>query len=178
MQQLALNQHAPPPPSSHHTVRASKLAVGSELSIMVVDATFRSRLFLAYAIVVDRIGEVLQEAAAWAESCDCHFLEPTLIGPTRHSRHSRRKRFRDRSKFQDICPLAGKRAFCCAAGDLVRLFQTLTATAHSQLLSEPFFGGLEDADAPRLERRRRVFCRVSKRRCIYFVSRNGFSSLY
>ena len=147
MQQLALNQNAPPPPSSHHTVRASKLAVGSGLSIMVVDATFRSRLFWAYAIVVDRIGEVLQEAAAWAESCDCHFSEPTLIGPTRHSRHSRRKLFRDRSEFQDICPLSGKRAFCCAAGDLVRLFHTLAETAHSQLLSEPFFGGIEEADS-------------------------------
>ena len=101
----------------------------------------------SYAIVVDRIGEVLQEAAAWAESCDCHFSEPTLIGPTRHSRHARRKLFRDRSEFQDICPLAGKRAFCCAAGDLVRLFHTLAETAHSQLLSEPFFGGIEEADS-------------------------------
>ena len=152
MQQLALNQNAPPPPSSHHTVRASKLAVGSELSIMVVDATFRSRLFLAYAIVVDRIGEVLQEAAAWAESCDCHFSEPTLIGPTRHSRHSRRKLFRDRSEFQDICPLSGKRAFCCAAGDLVRLSHKLTSIAHSQLLSEPFFDGLDHADSSLLFR--------------------------
>ena len=139
MQQLALNQNAPPPPSSHHTVRASKLAVGSELAIIVVDATIRSRLVWSYVIVVDRIGEVIQEVAAWAESCDCHFLEPPLTCPTRHFR---RKRFRGRSAFQDICQLSGKMAFCCAAGDLVRLFHTLTATAHSQLLSEPFFGGL------------------------------------
>ena len=68
MQQLALNQHAPPPPSSHHTARASKLAVGSELAIIVVDATIRSRLFWSYGIVVDIIGEVIQEVAAWAET--------------------------------------------------------------------------------------------------------------
>ena len=111
----------------------------STIKVDVVDATIRSRLFWSYGIVVDIIGEVIQEVVAWAESCDCHFLEPTLTCPTRHFR---RKRFRDRSAFQDTCQLSGKMAFCCAAGDSVRLFHTLTATAHSQLLSEPFFGGL------------------------------------
>ena len=69
-------------------------------------------------------------------------LRLPFLGADADLRHFRRKRFRDRSAFQDTCQLSGKRAFCCAAGDSVRLFHTLTATAHSQLLSEPFFGGL------------------------------------
>jgi hypothetical protein len=115
---------------------------GANLKLCVADEAIRSQRFWAYMEMVDCLAETLTEVAAWAETCPCHSVDPSLSGPTRHQRV---RLFQQRVGLA-TCPMRTRRAPELADFEAVKLLRRLMSVALPSLLLMPAISATSEDD--------------------------------
>lgn len=118
---------------------AGQASIKAEL----VDKAITSGKFWGYLGMLDRVGECLQHLSNFAESCPCHRKRARLFG---QPRRAERRRYFEREAGVRKCPLSSCMAPEFAAGEHLKIMQTLCTLSETSLLQDPVIAGLPRED--------------------------------
>ena len=127
-------------------------------NISLADEAILSVCFLAFATMLDVMGEGLDGVMHWGEGCPCHWVERPLKGPSRHRFKTRRP--------EDPCPLSSMRATELASGALENVLARIWDVSHTFLLLRSSVLNLCDEERTQVVQE---FSRARKHVMFYFM---------